>query len=45
MWGQRGFLNGAPLNYLLDAANKNEGGKDTFGDQNAIEAGYKYRTK
>ncbi|UUV21786.1 RHS repeat domain-containing protein [Paenimyroides aestuarii] len=45
MWGHRGFLNGAPLDFLLDAANKNEGGSDTTGDQAAITAGYKYRTK
>ncbi|CAL2093750.1 RHS repeat-associated core domain-containing protein [Tenacibaculum sp. 190524A02b] len=42
MWGQRAKLNKLPQKIMIDAANKNEGGKDTSADLRAIISGFNY---
>ncbi|MCL9805439.1 hypothetical protein NAT51_07895 [Flavobacterium amniphilum] len=45
MWGQRAYLNALPVNVMLNAAAKNEGGADTQADAQAMKSGHSYRTK
>lgn len=45
LWGYRAKLNNAPLDYMLEMANKNEGGQDTAADARAIKNGYNFKLK